>query len=81
MSETERPTERPHRPLRARYARGPSRDTSDNVQLKLTRYRADSVQVTAHCVGSLSFIMSQAAGLKGVRSGICSQGPRSTRSW
>jgi cholesterol oxidase len=34
---------------------------------------SDTVQVTAHCVGSLSFIMSEAAGLKGVRSGICSQ--------
>lgn len=34
---------------------------------------SDSVQVTAHCVGSMSFTMSLAAGLKGVRSAICSQ--------
>jgi pimeloyl-ACP methyl ester carboxylesterase len=34
---------------------------------------ADSVQVLAHCVGSMSFVMALAAGLKGVRSGVCSQ--------
>lgn len=34
---------------------------------------ADSLQVAAHCVGSLSFSMALLAGLKGVRSGICSQ--------
>jgi len=34
---------------------------------------ADSVQVVAHCVGSLSFLLSQLDGLQGVRSAICSQ--------
>ena len=34
---------------------------------------AESVQVVAHCVGSLSFLMSQLDGLQGVRSAICSQ--------
>ncbi len=34
---------------------------------------SDSVQVTAHCVGSMSFTMSLAAGLEDVRSAICSQ--------
>ena len=34
---------------------------------------SDTVQVTAHCVGSMSFTMSLAAGLKNVRSAICSQ--------
>ena len=34
---------------------------------------ADSVQVMAHCVGSLTFQMAQAIGLQGVRSAICSQ--------
>jgi choline dehydrogenase-like flavoprotein len=34
---------------------------------------AESVQVLAHCVGSMSFVMALAGGLRGVRSGICSQ--------
>jgi choline dehydrogenase-like flavoprotein len=34
---------------------------------------AEDVQVVAHCVGSMSLNMSLAAGLKGVRSAICSQ--------
>jgi cholesterol oxidase len=34
---------------------------------------AESVQVVAHCVGSMSFLMSQLNGLQGVRSAICSQ--------
>ena len=34
---------------------------------------ASDVQVTAHCVGSLSFVMSLTAGLKGIRSAVCSQ--------
>ena len=34
---------------------------------------ADTVQVVAHCVGSLSFLMAQLHGLQGVRSAICSQ--------
>jgi choline dehydrogenase-like flavoprotein len=34
---------------------------------------AESVQVLAHCVGSMSFAMALAGGLAGVRSGICSQ--------
>lgn len=34
---------------------------------------ADSVQILAHCVGSMSFVMALAAGLTGVRSGVCSQ--------
>jgi cholesterol oxidase len=33
----------------------------------------ESVQVLAHCVGSMSFVMALAGGLQGVRSGICSQ--------
>lgn len=33
---------------------------------------AESVQVNAHCVGSMSFQMSLLLGLDGVRSGICS---------
>jgi choline dehydrogenase-like flavoprotein len=34
---------------------------------------AESVQVLAHCVGSMSFVMALAGGLQDVRSGICSQ--------
>jgi choline dehydrogenase-like flavoprotein len=34
---------------------------------------AESVQVMAHCVGSMSLVMSLAAGLDGVRSAVCSQ--------
>jgi len=34
---------------------------------------ADSVQVLAHCVGSMSLVMALAAGLEGVRSAVCSQ--------
>jgi cholesterol oxidase len=34
---------------------------------------ASSVQILAHCVGSMSFVMALSAGMKGVRSGICSQ--------
>jgi cholesterol oxidase len=34
---------------------------------------ATDVQVTAHCVGSLSLVMSLTAGLKGIRSAVCSQ--------
>jgi choline dehydrogenase-like flavoprotein len=33
---------------------------------------AESVQVNAHCVGSMSFQMSMLSGLEGVRSAICS---------
>jgi choline dehydrogenase-like flavoprotein len=33
----------------------------------------DRVQVVAHCVGSMSFVMAMAAGLQGVRSAVCSQ--------
>ena len=33
---------------------------------------ADTVQVSAHCVGSMSFQLSLLSGLQGVRSGICS---------
>jgi pimeloyl-ACP methyl ester carboxylesterase len=33
---------------------------------------SETVQVTAHCVGSMSFQMSLLNGLEGVRSGICS---------
>ena len=32
-----------------------------------------AVQVIAHCVGSMSFLMAMLAGMKGVRSAICSQ--------
>lgn len=34
---------------------------------------ADSVQVFAHCFGSQTFLMALAAGLDGVRAGVCSQ--------
>lgn len=34
---------------------------------------AASVQVVAHCVGSMSLLMSLLAGLEGVRSAVCSQ--------
>lgn len=34
---------------------------------------ADTVQVLAHCVGSMALVMALAAGLEGVRSAICSQ--------
>jgi len=34
---------------------------------------ADSVQMMAHCVGSMSLVMALAAGMEGVRSAICSQ--------
>lgn len=34
---------------------------------------AESVQVMAHCVGSMSFVMAMLAGLQGVRSAVCSQ--------
>jgi cholesterol oxidase len=34
---------------------------------------AESVQVMAHCIGSLTFLMSLALGLKGVRHGVASQ--------
>jgi choline dehydrogenase-like flavoprotein len=33
---------------------------------------ADSAQVVAHCVGSLTWLMAQASGLQGVRSGVAS---------
>ncbi len=33
---------------------------------------ADDVQVVAHCVGSMSFLMAQLAGLTGVRAAVCS---------
>jgi cholesterol oxidase len=34
---------------------------------------AQSVQMIAHCVGSMTFLMSMMSGLSGVRSAICSQ--------
>ena len=34
---------------------------------------AGTVQVVGHCVGSMSFLMAQLAGLQGVRSAVCSQ--------
>ena len=37
------------------------------------RTGVDSIQMMAHCVGSLTFQMAQTLGLKGVRSAICSQ--------
>jgi cholesterol oxidase len=48
--------------------------------------RAPSVQMVAHCYGSISFFMAMLKGLKGVRSAVCSQvathlvGPVMTRS-
>jgi cholesterol oxidase len=47
---------------------------------------ADAVQVVAHCYGSISFFMAMLAGLRGVRSAVCSQvathlvGPAMTRA-
>lgn len=38
----------------------------------LAETEVDSVQVVAHCVGSMSFLMAQLAGLEGVRSAISS---------
>jgi len=49
------------------------RDYPAAVATVLRESRAESVQVLAHCVGSMSFVMALAAGLQGVRSGICSQ--------
>ncbi len=37
------------------------------------RSGAASVQVIAHCVGSMSFLMAMLAGMEGVRSAVCSQ--------
>ena len=34
---------------------------------------ADTVQVIAHCIGSMTFLMSMLSGLQGVRSAVCSQ--------
>ena len=34
---------------------------------------ADSVQVIAHCMGSMTFLMAGLAGMQGVRSAVCSQ--------
>ena len=34
--------------------------------------RAPTVQVMAHCIGSMSFLMAMMAGLRGVRSAVCS---------
>ena len=34
---------------------------------------AETVQVIAHCVGSMTFLMAMLSGLEGVRSAICSQ--------
>lgn len=34
---------------------------------------AESVQMVAHCYGSTTFVMAMLAGLKGVRSAVCSQ--------
>lgn len=39
------------------------------------------VQVIAHCVGSMSFLMAMLAGMKGVRSAICSQLTLHPVSW
>jgi len=43
------------------------------VEQVLSVTGADSLQVMAHCVGSLTFLMALAAGLGGVRSAVCSQ--------
>ncbi|HSK39205.1 MAG TPA: hypothetical protein VK943_05515, partial [Arenibaculum sp.] len=37
------------------------------------RTGAETIQVMAHCVGSLTFQMAQTLGLEGVRSAVCSQ--------
>lgn len=34
--------------------------------------RAQSIQVMVHCVGSMTFLMAMMAGMKGVRSAVCS---------
>jgi len=41
----------------------------------------DKVQVIAHCVGSMSFLMAMLAGMKGVQSAVCSQLTLHPVSW
>ncbi|HJS87792.1 MAG TPA: GMC oxidoreductase [Acetobacteraceae bacterium] len=41
----------------------------------------DKVQVIAHCVGSMSFLMAMLAGMQGVQSAICSQLTLHPVSW
>lgn len=48
------------------------RDWPAAVAAVRTATGAADVQVVAHCVGSLSFLMAQLAGLTGVRSAVCS---------
>jgi cholesterol oxidase len=58
------------------------RSTADDVALKdyppavakvLAETKADSTQMLVHCYGSTTFFMAMLAGLKGVRSAVCSQ--------
>jgi pimeloyl-ACP methyl ester carboxylesterase len=49
------------------------RDYPAAVAEVLTTTGADDVQVMAHCMGSMGFAMALLDGLRGVRSGICSQ--------
>jgi cholesterol oxidase len=48
-------------------------DWPAGVQEVLRVTGAPSVQVVAHCFGSATFMMALAAGLRGVRSGVCMQ--------
>ena len=43
------------------------------VETVLSRTRADSLQIMAHCIGSATMLMSLANGLEGVRSAVASQ--------
>jgi len=42
---------------------------------------AKDVQVVAHCVGSMSFLMAMLSGMTGVRSAVCSQLTLHPQSW
>ena len=48
-------------------------DWPKGLEVVLKETKAKDVQVLAHCVGSMTFLMSKLKGLKGVRSAICSQ--------
>jgi cholesterol oxidase len=50
-----------------------TRDYPAAVARVLRESGAESVQVVAHCFGSTTFTMAMLAGLKGVRSAVCSQ--------
>ncbi|HSR66311.1 MAG TPA: alpha/beta fold hydrolase [Acidobacteriota bacterium] len=49
-----------------------TKDYPAAVRKVLEATGADDIQVMAHCVGSLTFLMSMMSGLEGVRSAVCS---------